>query len=64
MQFVNCTWGAAEMNDLLVAENLRGKKTSSVWIAPDAYEQNFFDIDKSLQGLVRRGAGTGGALIT
>lgn len=52
------------MNDLLVAENLREKKTSSVWIAPDAYEQNFFDIDKSLQGLVRRGAGTGGALIT
>ena len=52
------------MNDLLVAEDLREKKTSSVWIAPDAYGQNFFAIEESLKGLVRRGAGTGGALIT
>ena len=52
------------MNDLLVAENFREKKTSAVCIAPYAYGQNFFDIDEILQGLLRRGAGTVGALIT
>ena len=41
------------MNDLLVAENLREKKTNSDWIAPDAHGQNFFEIDQSLQGLLK-----------
>ncbi len=41
------------MNDLLVAKNLREKKTNSDWIAPDAHGQNFFEIDQSLQDLLK-----------
>ena len=41
------------MNYLLVAENIRDKKTNSNWIAPDAHGQKFFDMDVSLQGLLK-----------
>ena len=52
------------MNDLLVAENHKEKKTNSEWSASDTQGKNFFDIDESLQDFARRGAGTGGAVIT
>ena len=52
------------MNELLVAENHKEKKTNPDWIAPDTQGKNFFDIDESLQYLARRGAGTVCAVIT
>lgn len=41
------------MNDLLVAEDLKEKQTNSDWIAPDTHGQNFFEMDQSLQGLLK-----------
>ena len=52
------------MTELLIAENHKKKKINSDWIAPDRQGKNFFYIDESLQDLARRGAGTGGAVIT
>mgnify|MGYP001394270179 CR=1 FL=1 len=52
------------MNELLVAENQKEKRTHSDWVAPDTQRKSFFDIDESLQGLARRGAGTVCAVIT
>ena len=41
------------MNDLLVAENFKEKESNSDWIAPDVHGQNFFEIDRSLQDLLK-----------
>ncbi len=52
------------MNELLVAENQKEKRTNPDWVAPDTQGKSFFDIDESLQDLARRGAGTVCAVIT
>ena len=52
------------MNEFLVAENQKEKRAHYDWIAPDTQGKCFFDIDESLQGLARRGAGTVCAVIT
>ncbi len=52
------------MNEHFVAENHKKKTTNPDWIASAMQGKNFFDIDESLQDLARRGAGTGGAVVT